>query len=81
MKLPFAKAERIVVRIRTEERYLLTEPLNPSWQEPYVNNFGAQFTDTSIDRKLKKEITGQVLMWFSELMTRLYYYHHHDDEA
>ena len=48
MKLTFAKAERIVAHIRTEERefrYLVTKPLNSFWQEPYVNNFSAQFTD------------------------------------
>lgn len=81
MKLPFAKAERIVAYIRAEEhefRYLLTKPLSSFWQEPYVNNFSAQFTDTNIDRKMKKKITEQVLMWFSDLMRRLYYYYHDD---
>jgi len=77
LKLSFAKAERIVVHIRAEEhefRYVLTKPLCPSWQEPYVNNFSAPFTG-----KMKKKITEQVLMWLSDLMTRLYYYHHDDD--
>jgi hypothetical protein len=74
------------VHIRTEEhefRYLQNKPLSPSWQEPYVNNFSAQFTDTSIDGQMKKKITEQVLMWFSDLMTRLYYYYYyyHEDDT
>jgi hypothetical protein len=82
LKLPFAKAERTVVNFRTEEhefRYLLTKLLHCSWQERYVNHFSAPFTDTSIDGKMRKKITEQVLMWFSDLMTRLYFYHHDDD--
>jgi hypothetical protein len=82
LKLPFARAERIVVHIKTEEhefRYHLTKPLNPSWQESHVNSFSARFTDTSIDGKMKKKMTKQVLMLFSDLMTRPYYYHHDDD--
>jgi hypothetical protein len=44
LKLPFAKAEHIVVHIGTEEhefRFRLTKPLNLSWQDPYVNNFSS----------------------------------------